>query len=248
MARTVEDAALLLDAIAGYDLLDIASVEHPKESYAASLRQPVSALRVGIPRSPYFDDLDPEIEKSIEAALKVIATLTHGIKDVALPSVGDLASLEIAEFLAYHHRLQRQGHAELYRKFKPELLIENSARSATECNDALDAYVLGRWDLEQFRRSAGRVFSDIDVLALPTMKSMPPRIEDVLKHGETSPSWAALWENTRPFNIYGWPAISLPCGFSSSGVPIGLMIAGPRFSEAKLLALAYAFEKSHAAR
>jgi aspartyl-tRNA(Asn)/glutamyl-tRNA(Gln) amidotransferase subunit A len=246
MARSVEDVALLLDAIAGYDPLDIASAEHSKESYRTSMRQAVSGLRVGIPRNPYFDDLDPEIEKSIEAALKVLGTLTHGIKDVALPAVDERARLEVegAEYVAYHHLLQRQGYAGLYRKFRPDLLIENRALPAEKCHEALDAYVQRRWDLELLRRTADQVFADFDVVALPTMKFMPPRIEDVLKHGRnTGPKGQTLYENTAPFNWYGWPAISLPCGFSSSAVPIGLMIAGPKFSEGKLLALAHAYEQ-----
>jgi len=243
MARSVEDVALLLDAISGYDRFDIASIDHPKEDYRTLMRRPVSGLRMGIPRKPYFDDLDPEIEKSIEAALKALGTLTHSIKDVALPPLDDFFELESAEFSAYHHRLQRQGYAELYRKFKPDLLIENSASPSEKCNETLDAYVQGRWDLEQLRRTADQVFADFDVVVLPTVKFMPPRIEDVLKYGETGPKGRTLWKNTRPFNIYGWPAISLPCGFSSSGVPIGLMIAGPKFSEGKLLALAHAYER-----
>lgn len=243
MARSVEDVALLLHAIAGYDRLDIFSIDHPKEDYRTLMRHTVSGLRVGIPRKPYFDELDPEIEKSIEAALKVIGTLTHSIKDVALPPVGDFASVDSAEIFASHHRLQRQGYAELYRKFSPDLLIENCAHPSEKCNEALDAYVQGRWDLELLRRTADQVFSDFDVVALPTMKFMPPRIEDVLEHGETTPKGQVAYENTAPFNSYGWPAISLPCGFSSSGMPIGLMIAGPKFSEGRLLALAYAYEQ-----
>jgi aspartyl-tRNA(Asn)/glutamyl-tRNA(Gln) amidotransferase subunit A len=243
MARSVEDVALLLDAISGYDALDIASVDHPKESYRTLMRQPVSGLRVGIPRKPYFDDVDLEINKSIEAALKVVGTLTHSNKEVELPPIDLFSEVEDAEFAAYHHHLQRQGYAELYRKFNPDFLAENSALPSEKCNEALDAYVLRRWDLEQLRRTADQVFSDFDVVVLPTMKFMPPRIDDVLKSGETNAKGQTLWENTRPFNIYGWPAISLPCGFSSSGMPIGLMIAGPKFSEGRLLALAYAYER-----
>jgi len=246
MARSVEDVALLLDAVSGYDVLDIVSADHPKENYRASMRRPVSELRVGIPRKPYFDDLDPEIEKSIEAALDVLGTLAHSMKDVALPSVDEEARVKVegAEFLAFHHRLQQSGYAELYRKLKPELLIENSSTPPGKEGEALDAYVLSRWDQEQRRRAADQVFSDFDVVALPTMKFMPPRIEDVLRHGRKGPKGQTLYENTAPFNSYGWPAISLPCGFSSSGLPIGLMIAGPKFSEAKLLALAYAYEQA----
>lgn len=248
MARSVEDVAMLFDAIVGYDPLDIASSDRPPENYRTLMQQPVSGLRVGIPRKPYFDGLDPEIGKSVEAALHALGALTRSVKDIELPPASDHI-LEVAEYFAYHHRLQQQGYVEQYRKFRPDLLIENREwPPAEKCGETLDAYVQGRWDLEQLRRTADRAFADFDVVALPTMKYMPPRVAEVLKNGEAGPNGQTLFMNTRPFNVYGWPAIALPCGFSSSGLPIGLMIAGPKFSEGKLLALAYAYEQRFLSR
>jgi len=91
MTRTVEDAAVMLQALAGYDRLDVSSVEHAIPDYTAALRQPVSALRLGIPRAPYFDLLDEDIRKAVEDAITVLAKMTNGSREVTLPSTEDEA-------------------------------------------------------------------------------------------------------------------------------------------------------------
>jgi aspartyl-tRNA(Asn)/glutamyl-tRNA(Gln) amidotransferase subunit A len=242
MARSVEDVALLLDAITGFDALDMTSIDHPRENYRTAMGRPVSELRIGVPRKPYFDDLDPEVEKSVETALKILGTLTHSIKDAVLPPMLDFSALENAdtEIFAHNHHLRPQDFARLDRKLAPDSVTESPARPQ-KCVETMDTYVQKRWQFERVRSTADQAFSAFDVVALPTMKRMPRRIEDVLEHGDDA---ATLIQNTKIFNIYGWPAISLPCGFSSVGVPIGLMIGGPKFSEGKLLALAHAYEQT----
>jgi len=246
MARSVADAALLLNAISGYDKLDIGSAVHATEDYTALIRQPVSSLRVGIPKRPYFYDVDREIGESVEAALGVISKLTRGMKDVSLPLTGDLSGARV-EYTAYHHRLQQEGYSARYGQISPTLPVLSIERCTQlapgKCNRELDAYVQWRRDLELLRRTADDVFSDFDVVIVPTVKVMPILIGDALK-SEARADGRTLIDNTVPFNLYGWPAISLPCGFSSDGFPVGLTIAGPHFSEGKLIALAYAYERA----
>jgi len=246
MARSVEDAAMLLTAISGYDRLDIDSVVHVTEDYTAFINQSVSGMRVGIPKKPYFDDVDQQIGKRVEAALAVIGKLTRGMKDVSLPPIGNLGGVGV-EINAYHHRLQHEGYADRYGQVAPMLrglsVKQCPQVPAGKCNEALDAYVQWRWDLDLLRRTADDVFSDFDVVVVPTVRVMPVLIADALK-SEIGADGRALVDNTVPFNFYGWPAISLPCGFSSDGLPIGLTIAGPHFSEGKLIALAYAYEQA----
>src|SRR6266567_2137784 len=100
ITRTVEDAALMLNALAGYDKLDIASVDHPREDYAGAMKQPVAGLRLGIPRAPFFDLLDADVAKAVEAAIGVLSKLTRSVKDVTLPSVRDISLA--GEANAYH--------------------------------------------------------------------------------------------------------------------------------------------------
>jgi aspartyl-tRNA(Asn)/glutamyl-tRNA(Gln) amidotransferase subunit A len=104
-------------------------------------------------------------------------------------------------------------------------------------------YAEARHELERVRRSVESVFSEVDFLVTPTTPVPPITIREALN---MSPSPAGeLWlRNTRPFNAYGLPTISVPCGFTRAGLPIGLQISGPRFGEASLLAFAYAFEQA----
>ena len=103
LTRTVNDAALMLSAMAGYDRLDIASVEHPAENYLQAAQSPVKGLRVGVPRVPFFDHLDDDVASSVESALKVIASLTASTRDVVLPSTSDITLN--GEMYAYHEAL-----------------------------------------------------------------------------------------------------------------------------------------------
>ena len=107
----------------------------------------------------------------------------------------------------------------------------------------MSAYVQARREMDQLRRSVQRVFSNVDVLVTPTTPVPPPTIEESrsgFKPGKAPP----LLRNTTRFNVYGLPSISIPCGFTSAGLPIGLQISGPHWDETKVLALAHAYERA----
>jgi len=240
MTRTVEDAALMLNSLTGYDKLDITSVEHPKEDYVQGMKQPVSGLRLGTPAS-FFDDLDPEVAKSVADAVAVLAKLTAGVKDVVLPPTfalgGGGAS---AETWAYHEELYKH---EAARYMLPERRRLEAA-AATNGGNAAD-YVRQSWALQLLRRTIDDAFTDFDLVVMPTQRILPPLLDDLIRKAHDSkPSDPAGTSNCPPFDVFGTPAISIPCGFSASGLPIGLMISGPRFSESRVLALADAYEKA----
>jgi aspartyl-tRNA(Asn)/glutamyl-tRNA(Gln) amidotransferase subunit A len=234
MTRTVEDAAAMLNVLAGYDRLDIASVEHAKEDYVAAMKQPVSGLRIGVARTPFFDLLDGDVAKAVEDAIGVLARLTRGIKDVTLPPTRDI-SLQ-GESFAYHEEFYSRGPA---RYMIP-------TRNALKNGSALKAsdYIRARWKLDLMRRTIDDAFQDFDLVVLPTRRRTPRTIDASIKREESDKPRNPELENTGQFNIYGIPAISVPCGFTSTGLPIGLMISGPRFSEGKVLALAHAYERA----
>ena len=234
ITRTVEDAAIMLNHLAGYDRLDIASVEHAHEDYAAALKQPVSGFRLGIPRAPFFDLLDPDVGKAVEQAIVVLAKLTHGVKDVTLPPTRNINLT--AESYAYHEEFYTQGSARYM------LPTRRSLQNAANLKAA--EYVRSRWKLDLLRRTIDDAFTDFDLVVLPTRRRTPRTIDASIKREETEKPRNPELENTGQFNIYGVPAISLPCGFTANGLPIGLMIAGPRFSEGKVLALAHAYEQA----
>ena len=102
----------------------------------------------------------------------------------------------------------------------------------------------GRWRLELLRRTIDDAFRDVDLVVLPTRRRTPRKVDAAIKREETDIPRNPELENTGAFNIYGIPAISVRCGFTAGGLPVGLMIAGPRFSEGKVLALAHAFEQA----
>src|SRR5208282_3152811 len=105
-------------------------------------------------------------------------------------------------------------------------------------------YVRSLWKLELIRRTIDDAFTDFDVVVLPTRRHTPRTVDASIKREETDKPRNPELENTGQFNVYGIPAISIPCGFSSTGLPVGLMIAGPRFSESRVLALAHAYEQA----
>jgi aspartyl-tRNA(Asn)/glutamyl-tRNA(Gln) amidotransferase subunit A len=234
IARTVEDAAMLLDVLAGYDKLDIASVEHSREDYAAAVRQPVAGLRIGIPRAPFFDLLDADVAKPVEDAIVLLGKMTKSVRDVALPPVRDIALA--GEAYAYHEELYAHSAGR----------YQTPTRRALQNGGTLKAadYIRSRWKLELLRRTIDDAFTDIDVVVLPTRRRTPRKIDAAIKREESDKPRNPELENTGQFNIYGIPAISVPCGFTSGGLPVGLMIAGPRFSEARVLSLAYAYEQA----
>jgi aspartyl-tRNA(Asn)/glutamyl-tRNA(Gln) amidotransferase subunit A len=234
LTRTVHDAALMLNAMAGYDRLDIGSVEHPAEDYVAGMRQPVSNLRVGVLRTPFFDHVDPEIATAVEEAIRTLRTMVREVRDATMPSVKDIGLG--GEFPAYH--------ADFYPRLSGRYMLQ--VRRSLERGSDLKAvdYVRSRWKLDLMRRTIDDSFKDVDLVVLPTRRRTPRTVDAAIKREETDKPRNPELENTQPFNYYGIPTISVPCGFTNAGLPVGLMIAGPRFAESRVLALAHAFERA----
>ncbi|HEY2908008.1 MAG TPA: amidase [Vicinamibacterales bacterium] len=234
LTRSVEDAAIMLNVLAGYDRLDIASVEHQSEDYVAALHQPVNGFRIGVARVPFFDLLDADVAKATDDALRVVEKLTRTMTDATLPSTREIAV--DAEVYAYHE--------EMFARMSGRYMIPT--RRGLQGGEKLKAgeYIRSRWRLELLRRTIDDAFQDVDLVVLPTRRRTPRTIDAAIKREETDVPRNPELENTGAFNIYGIPAISVPCGFTSHGLPVGLTIAGPRFSEGKVLALAHAFEQA----
>jgi aspartyl-tRNA(Asn)/glutamyl-tRNA(Gln) amidotransferase subunit A len=232
MCRTVTDAAMLLGVIAGYDPLETTSIDAPVPGYLQGLlgktRAKTSAFRLGIPRKVFYQNLDPEIDAAVNQALDVLRKLTAATVDVDLPTVGNIPVLA-AEAYAYHLP---------YFSKTPEL-YQPSTRARLEAGARVtaEAYINGRRELDRLRRTVTAVFSTVDLLITPTTPVPPSTIE----HAEAG---AASLRNTSPFDAYGLPTISIPCGFTKLGLPIGLQISGPNFAEPRVLALAHAYEQA----
>ena len=238
MAATVADAAIVLQAIAGYDAADITSFDVPVADYAGALREGAEDLRVGVARDYFFDDLDPEVAAALEHALRGIATLVAEMKEVRL-EVPTNRTLQAAEAYAYH-AAHVAASPDLY---QPETL--RRIRSGEKVPAA--EYIERRRELEAARRGISAVFAGVDVLVTPATPLPAPSIADLKANPDAlRPVELKLLRNTRPFNVWGLPAISVPCGFTQSGLPIGLQIAGPHWREDLVLRLANAYEQATA--
>jgi aspartyl-tRNA(Asn)/glutamyl-tRNA(Gln) amidotransferase subunit A len=238
LAATIADAAIVLQAIAGYDSADITSMDIPVQDYLFALRENSKALRVGVPRSYFYDDLNAEVATAMDEALRVIQTLVAEVVDIQLEVPTD-RSLQSAESYAVH--------AENVGK-TPELYqAETLRRIRSGANASAADYIRQRRELEQARRAIGEVFAHTDLLVTPTMPMPAPPIADLRANPDAlRPAELRLLRNTRPFNVWGLPAISLPCGFTKNGLPIGLQIAGPHWREDLVLRLAHAYEQATA--
>jgi aspartyl-tRNA(Asn)/glutamyl-tRNA(Gln) amidotransferase subunit A len=227
MCRTVEDAALMLEAMAGFDPGDPASIDAPVPRYRDAMRESPSNLRIGLPRKLYWEDLDPEVECVAQQALQVLDRLTAGLEQIQLPAVDNLTIAE-AEAYAFHEPfLAKASH--LYSPPIRERLL-----SGTKVTSA--AYIGALREMDRWRREIGGIFSDVDLIVTPTMPVQPVKVGTL--------SDLALIRNTNAFDVFGIPTISVPCGFSKAGLPIGLQIAGPYLDESRVFRLAYAYEQA----
>jgi aspartyl-tRNA(Asn)/glutamyl-tRNA(Gln) amidotransferase subunit A len=238
LAACVEDAAIVMQAIAGYDPADITSAEVPVTDYVSVLKEGAKGLRVGVPRAYFFDDLDPEVASAMEHALTGIVTLGALIKEVRLDVTTD-RTLQAAESYAYHAENVAR-HPELYQVETVRRIRAGEKVTAAE-------YIQKRRELEVARRNIRDVFAEVDLLVTPTTPLPAPTIAELRANAEAlRPAELKLLRNTQPFNVWGLPAISIPCGFTQGGLPIGLQIAGPHWREDLVLRLAYAYEQATA--
>ena len=232
MCRSVADAALMLQPMAGYDPGGIASIEAEIPDYAGALRRRTSAMRLGVPRT-FYEDVDPQVLAAVERALGVLGDLTAGTRDVELPALPTSRTVGV-EAYAYHADLleERRG---LYAASTLERIERGAEMSAAD-------YAEARYQLTLVRKAIAAVFEDVDVLVTPTLVQLPVSIEAA----RSSPleATAILIRNTAPFNGYGIPAITVPCGFSREGLPIGLQLCGRALGEVDVLALAHAYEQA----
>jgi aspartyl-tRNA(Asn)/glutamyl-tRNA(Gln) amidotransferase subunit A len=257
MARTVEDCALMLGQMAGYDPLDIFSVPSTPVDYVKEMHQPVKSFCLGTPAS-FYDHVDPEIEKAVKAALEVLTSLTAGVTS-SVPLWDGLPGNGVGDTDFYHHDLiEKYGLNYMPINRSRFARIDNppaGTKPATAADAARDHQLLANT-----RRLIDSHFKGFDLVVVPTTRQNAAKINDSLAReakagptGEPTGSDNKVYDwfapgggctNTSPFDAYGIPAISLPCGFTSTGMPIGLMIAGPHFSEGKVLALAYAYQQA----
>jgi len=224
ITRTVEDAAILLDA-----------VTEPSTKCREALQQGIEQFVIGIPRRYFFDNLDPEAAAAVEKAIARLTALASGIRELTL-TIDEDRTLQSAEAYAYHRERVASS---------PELYDPETLRRIRSGERVTESQYQGRLqNLQQVRREIAAKFGEVDVLVMPTTPIPAPRIADLIGNPSLlRPTELLLLRNTRPVNVWGLPAISVPCGFTERGLPIGLQIVGPPGGEAKVLRAAHACEQ-----
>jgi aspartyl-tRNA(Asn)/glutamyl-tRNA(Gln) amidotransferase subunit A len=234
MARTVEDCAYLLGALAGHDPADPASSRAPVDDYLASIGRDVRGLRIGVPRAYFLDGVHADVARAFETALGTLRDLGATLRDVTIPSIHTAPSfmaIMLSEAFAYHERDLRER-PQLYGEVLREKLLAGGLVTGAE-------YVQAQRLRAQLQTEVAAVLRTVDVLATPTMSAPAPAFSVVL-----DPNFAFQRSNTAPFNLTGLPALAVPCGFSTTGLPLSLQIAGRPFDEATVLRIGHAYEQA----
>ena len=179
--------------------------------------------------TPFYDNLDPEVSQAVEVATSLLRKLTASFSDVQLPQAVNGATIWGAEAYAYHSPWFNESPE----KYQPS--TRNSLQNSADAKAW--QYAQARREVDLLRREIKKTFVNVDLLITPTMKTPPALL--------TAPGGgAAGGNNNAAFDVFGLPSITVPCGFTSTGLPIGLQITGGHWAESTVLALAYAYEQA----
>jgi aspartyl-tRNA(Asn)/glutamyl-tRNA(Gln) amidotransferase subunit A len=262
-AQDVEDTALLLGAIAGHDRRDSTSIAAPVPDYMAELPKGVEGLTLGLPDEYFIDGMDPEIERAVREAIEVLRGLGARIERVSLPTTRHAlaayyiilpaeASSNLARYDGVKYGLRVAGRdlidmesrtraAGFGAEVKRRIMLGTYALSA----GYYDAYYGKAQSVRTLvRREFAAAFAKVDLIVAPTTPNV------AFRHGEKEDPLSMYLNDvfTIPGNLSGIPGVSVPCGFSGAGLPIGLQILGRPLDEARVLRAAYAYEKTTAWR
>jgi aspartyl-tRNA(Asn)/glutamyl-tRNA(Gln) amidotransferase subunit A len=241
MTKTVKDAAILLQSLGGHDPRDANSSSHPVPDYL-SIRDDVRGLRAGVPSDFYFENCDPEVRDRVMKALEALKDAGVLIQEVSIPHLkhATTAGLMVlmAEAASQHEGYLKGSQSADYGKDVRGLLKTGTFVTAGQ-------YIKAQRVRSVIREEFHRAFELVDVLITPGLPVVAPEMEQdsFTLSGKRETARSALTRLMRPYNLTGVPAIVLPCGFSKSGLPVALQIAGRPFEEATVLAVAQAYEK-----
>ncbi len=237
MARSAADAAIILKVIAGHDPRDETTSEEPVPDYGETSKdRSLEGLRLGVPREHFFDNVDSEVLDAVRAAISVLGELKARVDEVSLPHIAEapaaVNAIMLPEALAYHRRWlseRPEDYGEDVRA-RLELGLIYPAVSYVQAQ-RLRSLITEEWRTE--------VFDRVDLLAVPTTPVPAPSLDE-----NNLQTTLTLTRFTNPINLTGLPAISIPCGFSSGGLPIGLQLVGRWFDEATVLRAAQAYQQA----
>jgi aspartyl-tRNA(Asn)/glutamyl-tRNA(Gln) amidotransferase subunit A len=234
LTRSVRDAALVLQVIAGFDPADPYSVDRTPEDYVTGIDQSIAGAVVGVPRPFFFEGGDPEVVALVERALYTFERLGARLVEVEIENAQaafQATGTTFAEVGAVHLEAAHTNPG----GFSEEVVGSIEGVSGTSLVD----YVTAQRFRRIFHRQVESLFDRCDILAMPTSTIAATPIDD-----DSSENGTERWKNTAIFNLTGHPSISIPCGFTDAGLPVGLMLTGAMFADAKVLRVAHAFQRA----
>jgi aspartyl-tRNA(Asn)/glutamyl-tRNA(Gln) amidotransferase subunit A len=261
ITKDVEDCAILMNAISGYDPYDSTSVNVEVPDYRQSLINDVRGIRIGIPDEYFIEGMDPDVARSVTEAIDLFKNGGAEVKRISLPHTEYAvaiyyiictaeASSNLARYDGVKYGLRSKGYRDLM-----EMYTQTRAKGfgkEVKRRIILGTYVLSAGYYEAYYRKASQVrtlmrndfeeaFRQVDVIIAPTAPTPAFRIGEKVE----DPLQMYLSDiHTIPVNLAGIPAISIPCGFSRENLPIGLQMMGRHFDEGMLLRVAYTFERN----
>ena len=242
LAHTAQDAALALNLLAGHDPRDPGSIQVEPQDYTQGLDKSTQGLRIGVPQEFIWDVMDPEVNQAFRDAMSHFETLGVTVQDISMPDL-DLVNpagsvVQTAEAAAFHRR-QVLAHGPRYdpairRRFESGLFIP------------AEAYLQAQRVRAKSYRSVLQTLEQVDMIATPTTAIAAPYIdqEQVTLQGQEVSAREALLRITRIFSTLGLPAISIPCGFTADGLPVGLQLVARPLAENLLLGVAHSYQQS----
>jgi aspartyl-tRNA(Asn)/glutamyl-tRNA(Gln) amidotransferase subunit A len=242
MARTVEDCALMMNAVAGYDPKDPFSLNLRVPDYTHALTGSIKGLRMGVVKEFFEVPIEPEVKESVCVAIDTLGGLGAIVSEVSWPIYHDamvIASvIQMVEATAYHAKLIKTNASRIY----PPARLRLEAGIFIPATD----YVQAQRARTLFYYQSCDLFKKVDILVGPTVPvtAFPIGTSKVMI-GEKKVNLVSLMSQyTRPFNLNGFPAITVPCGFSKDRLPIGLQLVGRPFDEESVLRIAHVYEQS----
>ncbi|MGN7385490.1 amidase [Sporosarcina sp. SAFN-015] len=242
ITRSVLDNALLLNAIVAYDEQDPNAVKSEVEDFTEGIENGIEGLTIGLPTKFFFDDMNEDVRRSVENSINVLREMGVVFKDVELPDMNEITESHrvILRSDAYElHEEHLKDHPNKWDDEVKERLLTGVEEKGSSYSRALKAR-------QNAKAQFNKVFEEVDAILTPTVPILPPKINE--RHVELNQDkeqhirWTII-KLTAPTNFTGLPSLSVPCGFSKDGMPIGVQFIGKDFNEALLYKIGYALEK-----
>ena len=242
MTRSVTDAAIVMNAIAGYDERDQSCANRPDEDFTRFLGKDIGGLRIGIPQEYFYDMIDEEVRAAVLQAASKLEELGARVEECSIPALNDSISISGTILLTEAAEI----HLDNLRERADDFGTDVRGRLEEGAMNPAVTYIAAQRARTEFNRAIAESMKTYDVLLAPTTAAPAPKIgEDIVEvGGQTEHKLALMPRLTRPHNICGIPTVSVPSGFSSDGLPIGMQLAARPFEDALALQVAYAYEQA----